>query len=99
MEKVIHPGDVIPVPLVWDTTDNLETIYINHAAIVHNGPEYFLIFGELAMPIIKSDKDIPDAIHIKPKVRLAISPAQFKVIADLISKIANTDMEKPDDNA
>lgn len=98
-KKKLRPGDVVPLPLVWDTTDNLETIYVNHAAIIHNGPEFYLIFGELAAPLIRSEKDIPDAVHIVPKVRLAISPAQIKAIADVIYKIAGVDTEKADDNS
>lgn len=92
-------GEVRAVPMVWDSPDGLETIYVNHFALVRSGPEVYLIFGELAMPIVRSEKEIPEAFHITPKVRLAVTPEQMKAIADVISQNAKDIDKGKDDNA
>jgi len=86
--------EAVPVKLIWDTAEGLETIYVNHAAIIHNGPEYYLVFGELATPLVMNKKDIPKELHIVPKTRLAISPEQMKAIAKVIYNNVNPESKK-----
>jgi hypothetical protein len=77
---------IVQVRLVWGSVENIETVYVNHASIVHTANEFYLVFGELPMPSISDPSEVPDKLTIIPKVRLAISPRAMKEIARVISE-------------
>lgn len=74
------------VPLSWGSTEELQTLYVNHLFISHGGDEFYLTFGELPAPIYRDEADIPEEIRILPKVRLAVTPEAMKKISKTISE-------------
>lgn len=73
------------VRLQWGSLDDLQTIYVNHIFISHQGPEFYLVFGELSLPIALDASELPESVNIIPKVRLAIAPEAMQAIARVIS--------------
>lgn len=83
--KVVEDGTA-HVRIRWGSSEHLETTYVNQLAIVHAGAEFYLLFGELAMPPIMSRDDVPEELVIAPKVRLAITPKAMEPIAQVIQE-------------
>lgn len=69
---------VIQIPIEWDWSTELETQYVNHLRVTHAGPEFYVYFGELAMPGTLAEEGIPEKLTIIPKVRLAITAKQME---------------------
>lgn len=84
---------VIQVRLRWGSDAGLDTVYVNHAKITHSGPEFYILFGELVMPIIVGE-EYPEEMVITPKVRLAISPDQMIEISKVIQTNCEHYLEK-----
>jgi hypothetical protein len=80
--------------LFWGSAEKLETIYANHMSITRTENEYYLIFGELAMPVITGPESLPGEIEITPKVRLAIGHIAMKQIIDILKKYVPEDIEE-----
>jgi hypothetical protein len=66
---------VMRIPLRWEGIDIIDTIYANELVITHaGGREFYLIFGEVQIPVIINPEveRPPDVIKVKPVVKLAI---------------------------
>lgn len=72
----------------WASAEELETVYVNHVFITHNGPEFYLIFAEADVPMALSSEDLEgiDEIWIRPKVKLALTPEAMLSIGDAINR-------------
>ncbi|MEA1905229.1 MAG: hypothetical protein U9M97_05080 [Candidatus Hadarchaeota archaeon] len=78
----------VSISLRWPEEVDLPTIYANHLFISHAGPEFFLIFGEVAPPLWTEAtperlREL-ESIEIKPVVKIAISPEAMPAIAKAI---------------
>jgi hypothetical protein len=93
-KKKDSQSELIQLKMHWGPTTDLETIYVNHMAITHSGPEFYLIFGELPMPLVLGEGEIPDELEIIPKVRLAITPLQMKNMSEAIYENCQKYLEK-----
>lgn len=86
------------IRLVWGTTDNLATVYANQLVITHAGPEFYLVFGEVFPPLFRerglTSETLPEAVEIKPLVRIALTPEAMLVIADAINNNIEKFMQK-----
>jgi len=74
----------VQVRLKWGSSEGLETVYVNHLHITHAGSEFYLVFGELTMPVLIGEQEVPEELEIVPKVRLAISPEAMRSVARAI---------------
>jgi hypothetical protein len=92
--KETLPKGIVEVKLRWESDEDLETIYVNHLRVTHAGPEFYLIFGELPMPVILGEEEAPSELVVYPKVRLAISPKQIKSIAEVLYKNVQSYLER-----
>jgi hypothetical protein len=72
------------IRLVWDSPAELNTIYANHLAVSHAGSEFYLIFGELPMPLDLGYDGVPDEVRVIPKVRIAVSKEAMGRIIDVL---------------
>ncbi len=79
-------GKVLHIRLRWQADDDLETVYANQVHIGHGEGEFYLTFGELAMPVLIGPEEAPKELHIRAKVRLAIPPVAMKKIAEVIAE-------------
>jgi len=73
------------IPVLWEKDDSLETYYVNNMLVSHSTGEFYIVFGELS-PIVRNENmELPDAVYIKSKARLAISPDNFKEFLDILN--------------
>jgi hypothetical protein len=79
--------------LKWKTDIDLQTIYVNQAAITSTGNEYYLVFGETDLPVVFGKNFLPEEILINPKVRLVIGLGAMKAIVELILKNVEKNLE------
>ena len=75
--------ELIQINLTWGSEQHLETVHINQLKLVFSGAEFYLTFGELVPPLL-NQQDLPTSIEVLPRVRLAISPAAMKGMAEVI---------------
>lgn len=101
MEENIAPAEkneprekIIQVRLKWGSDAALETTYINQVKITHIGSEFYLLFGELVMPIVLEDEQFPDELTITPKARMAVTPEQMIEISKVIESNCQKYLEK-----
>jgi len=75
----------ITIPVQWGDTDEIPTLYANHLYITHSGGEFYLVFGELA-PVNIDQENPPDALEIKPLVKIAVIPENMRKFTEVIKK-------------
>lgn len=78
----------ITIQAKWDSTENIPTLYANQIAIMHTGNEFYLIFGEVQIPIIlnQDSDELPETLQISPVAKIAVSPSQMRQFADVINQ-------------
>ena len=83
------------IALVWQSAENISTVYVNQVLISHTGPEFYLIFGEVVTPAINGNAsgDLPNSMEVKPLVKIAVTPSMMilmaKVIGENVSRFEN----------
>jgi hypothetical protein len=77
MSEVKNNEEVHIIKLDWDWNQEVETKYVNHIRITHGGPEFYVYFGELAVPPFLEHEEKPGEMSIIPKVRIAVTPEQM----------------------
>lgn len=78
------------IPVLWEDDDSLDTHYVNNMFVSHSTGEFYIVFGELS-PIVRNENmELPDAVYVKPVVRLVISPDNLKEFLDIL----NTNFQK-----
>lgn len=90
---IVEKG-AVQIHVRWGSSEQLETIYVNHLIITRTGPEFYLVFGELAVPAVMRPEDVPKEVLIVPKVRLAISPKAMEPIARVIQENLQSFLQK-----
>jgi len=83
--------------LRWGSAKELETFYVNHISVTRTENEYYIIFGELPMPIITLGERPPEELEIIPKVRLAISPGAMESIVGVIQSVFGPAIESEEE--
>lgn len=77
------------VRLIWDSSDELPTLYSNQLIVTHGGEsEFHIIFGHLTPPLIlaESEDEIPDQLIIKPIAKIVVTSQTMKKFVDVLSK-------------
>jgi len=78
------------VKLVWGATDKLETTYANQLAVTRTENEYYLVFGEMTMPVIFNPDSVPNEFEIVPKIRIAVGHNAMKAFVEVLSKYVSS---------
>ena len=86
-DSVVTEQDTVQVPLKWGSGEHLDTVYVNHLSISGAGAEFYLVFGELVMPVSLRPEEIPRTLEIVPKVRLAVTPEAMRNMARVMQEI------------
>lgn len=73
------------VQLTWGSLNELESVYVNQMNVTFTGNEFYVVFGELCMPVIFDAENFPKELIITPKIRLAISPIVMANIVQVLS--------------
>jgi len=76
------------VRLVWDSTNELPTLYANHLLVTHGGEsEFYIFFGHLTPPTIvaESADEIPDEFSIKPIAKIVVTPDNMKKFIEVMT--------------
>ena len=101
--KKIEGEEIKRINLIWQSAENLPTVYANQVLVSHSGPEFYLVFGEVTTPAILGDisNNLPDNLSVKPVIKIAITPEMIFQMADIIKtnvdrflRRANDYMEK-----
>jgi len=72
------------IRIVWDSPEELNTIYANNLAVSHAGNEFYLVFGELPMPLELGYDRMPDEVKVIPRVRIAVSKETMGGILEVL---------------
>jgi hypothetical protein len=77
----------VQIPLVWGKADTLPTVYANQLYISHAGGEFYLVFGEVAVPMLLTlgREPVPDHLEIRPVAKLVIRPEVMLQFAEAIN--------------
>ena len=78
----------VPVRLVWSDTPDATTVYANQLIITHAGGEFYLIFGEVSLPVsqladITSDA-APEKLAVKQVAKVVVTPEVMERFAKVI---------------
>ena len=76
----------VRIPVRWGKTDSLQTLYANQMFVTHGGTEFYLVFGESMPPVILDRAELPEAIEIKPLVRIAVSTERMEAFIEVLNK-------------
>jgi hypothetical protein len=81
------------ISVVWPDNVELPTVYANHLYIQHTNNEFFLIFGELQLPMALGSPDERreklerfSEVTIRPVAKIAVSPPAMLKIAEIIQQ-------------
>lgn len=76
------------IPVRWNSGLDLPTIYVNQLYITHGGKEFYLVFGETAIPVLLGvpGEALPDRLEIKPLVKIAVAHEAMIEFANIISQ-------------
>lgn len=77
----------VPVTLQWGDILSLPTLYANQVYISHAGPEFYIVFGEVQVPVLTNAQ--PGQLHeltVRPVARLAVTPEAMMQIADAVAR-------------
>jgi len=78
------PSFQVRIPLEWDETAEMPTVYANQVLVSHTGPEFFIVFGFVAPPL--NTGELPDVVKIHPQVRVVVAreamPAIVQALGD-----------------
>jgi hypothetical protein len=80
----------VELPVVWQSSDDLPTVYASQLFITHAGGEFYLVFGELAIPMITTPDKLPESIAILPVAKIAVTAENIVRFAGAL----NTNIEK-----
>lgn len=81
------------INIKWpETIQDVPTQYANALWITHAGPEFFLVFGEFTPPPVGVEP--PDAIEIRPIVKIAVTPDAMLSMAEAIRENVQKYQEK-----
>lgn len=85
-----HTDGMMEVELRWEDASTLPTLYANQAYITHAAGEFYLIFGEVQLPILlDTTREAPATrrvFAVKPVAKLALTPRTMKAILAAMSK-------------
>ena len=81
---------IFEIPIYWEINEDIETTYVNHLRVTHAGPEFYIYFGELAVPGKLPEEGPPEKLTVKTKVRVVVSPEQMGIFL----KVLNENYEK-----
>ena len=80
----------IELKLRWDDASALPTLYANQVYITHAGGEFFVIFGEVQVPILLNVTPEEFSRHafvtVKPVARLVMTPEGMRAIVDAMTR-------------
>ena len=84
------------IPIIWESAEDLPTLYVNQIIVSHSGPEFYMIFGEVITPAIQGQigGDFPDTLKVKPIIKVAIPQPMMLEITDIIVENVKKFMEK-----
>lgn len=66
-----QPNFQVAIRLEWEDDDDIPIVYANQVQVSHGGPEFFMVLGVIVPPT--NPNELPDALKIKPQVRVVIS--------------------------
>ena len=98
-----QPSFQVRIPLEWDESADVTTVYANQVLISHGGPEFCLVFGFVVPPL--NTAVLPDTLHIQPQVRVVIAreamPAIVQAMNDNLRRAhaGHTRPQEPPDDA
>lgn len=78
----------VQIPLVWEDTEHIPTVYANNLLITHaGGAEFYLIFGEVVPPILLGTpgEKLPKKINIKPVAKIVLTPEAMIKFSEIIN--------------
>ena len=78
--------------MLWSSANNAPTIYANQLFISYSGlNEFYLVFGEVQLPIAVDPQNPPAAVEVRPLVKIVVVPEVMqnivKALNDLSSRI------------
>ena len=77
-----QPTFQVRIPLEWDETADIATVYANQVLISHGGPEFCIVFGFLTPPL--NTAQLPDTLRIEPQVRVVIAREAMPAIVQAL---------------
>ena len=86
-DSEVTEQDTVQVPIKWGSGEHLDTVYVNQLFISRAGVEFYLVFGELVMPVSLRPEEIPKALEIAPRVRLAVTPEAMRNMSRVMQEI------------
>ena len=66
-----QPNFQVAIRLEWEEDEDVPIVYANQVQVSHGGPEFFMVLGVIVPPT--NPNELPDALKIKPQVRVVIS--------------------------
>lgn len=79
-----QPSFQVRIPLEWDETVQVDTVYANQVLISHGGPEFSLVFGFVIPPL--NTTELPDALRIEPQIRVVIARDAMPAIVQAMNE-------------
>lgn len=77
------------VRIIWDSDEELPTIYANHLFVSHAGDtEFHLVLGHLSPPITLNleENELPEFVKIKPVAKLVIGPKAMEAFLKILNE-------------
>jgi hypothetical protein len=88
----------IEAELSWGSLEGVPTIYANQLYIGFTRTEFYLVFGDLVLPLIlnPSQENLPKELAVTPSVRLVVSHAAMVEFAKAINQNLGKYLEMQD---
>jgi hypothetical protein len=87
MSDTEDKGSGSPIPLQW-REDDIPTSYANQIVITHASGEFYLVFGELILPINfllnPGVETAPELLQVRPVAKIVVTPEVMLQIAETI---------------
>src|SRR5437868_13414651 len=76
----------VTLPTHWLPLDDAPTAYANQLYVTFTGREFYLVFGELLIPLLTGNKEsMPSSLQIRPVLKIAITPDSMIDFAKVIN--------------
>ena len=86
----------VRVPTKWEGVEDFPTAYANQMVITHVGSEFYIIFGEIQLPILLNPEvdTVPEIIKIRPVAKVAVAYDEMLKMASAISENVSKYLDK-----
>lgn len=74
------------IPIYWEDDKDLQTHYVNHMFVSHNGGEFYIVFGELSPFVRNANMKLPDEVFVKPIIKIVLTSENMKEFLDVLNK-------------